>query len=392
VGSTTASVTVVLYTELPGGGGEQAGGVYIMRPTPTHESEPLHCSELVSGPVVTEARCAAFGGATAEEEWAQVTLRLLEVPGTALEAEWTVGPIDVGDGVGRSVALRLAYNAQAAGQFWTDANARGLQLRKRNAWPADDGLEPIAANYFPINSALAITNGVKTAALLPDRASAGASLSDGQVESIMHRRLLHDDGRGMGEALNESESFVQGVSVPLIVRGTTRFLFRPAAQAAAAIRPVADATERPPLALVWPQPAGSSSPPPGSFLASQLPAQVQLLTLAPLPKEHLLGPGILVRLAHGYEANAASPGSDAALKAPASVDLAYLVAGLKPMAVTELRLSAATTRRAESYPPAGAECGGAAPPASGCLGGALAPGATVVTLGPMEVRAFHLKL
>jgi len=392
LGSTTASVTVVLYTELPGGGGQQAGGVYIMRPTATHESEPLHCSELVSGPIVTEARCSAFGGATAAEEWAQITLRLLEVPGTALEAEWTVGPVDVGDGVGRSVALRVAYNAQTPGQFWTDSNARGLQLRKRNAWPADDLTETVAANYFPLNSALAISNGAKTAALLPDRACAGASLLDGQMEAVLHRRLLHDDGRGMGEALNEAESFVQGVTVPLIVRGTTRFIFRSAAQAAAAIRSVADATERPPLLLFWPKPAGAFPPPPGSYLASPLPPQVQLLTLAPLGPEHKLGAGVLLRLAHGYEANAASPGSDAALKAPASVDLATLIVGLRPGAVTELRLSAAVERKQDSYPPPASACGGGAPPASGCIGAALAPGSTVVTLGPMEVRAFHLKL
>ena len=396
VDGAAASLSIVLYTELPGGGSEQAGGVYIMRPAPAHESEPLHCTQLVSGPVLTEAYCSAFGGATADEEWVQVTLRLAEVAHSALEAEWTVGPVDVGDGVGRSVAIRLSYDAQTAGQYWTDANARGLQQRNRNAWPADDDLEPVAANLFPVNSVLAISSRDRAAALLPDRACAGGSMADGQLELVLHRRLLHDDGRGMGEALNETEQFGSDARVPLTLRGTTRVLIRPSAQAAAAIRPVADATERPPLLQFAPKPPGASGAPypprAASFLATPLPPQLQLLTLAPLPATHKLGAGVLLRLAHGFQADRGSPGWDATLSAPASVDLASLLQGVRPSAVTELRLSAAAERKPDSYPPPGSQCGGSAPPASGCIGAALPPGGAVATLGPNEVRAFHLRL
>ncbi len=37
-----------------------------------------------------------------------------------------------------------------------------------------------------------------------DRAQGGSSLVDGQVQLMVHRRLLHDDGRGVGEPLNET--------------------------------------------------------------------------------------------------------------------------------------------------------------------------------------------
>ena len=36
-----------------------------------------------------------------------------------------------------------------------------------------------------------------------DRAQGGASLADGELELMVHRRILHDDGRGVGEPLSE---------------------------------------------------------------------------------------------------------------------------------------------------------------------------------------------
>ena len=39
---------------------------------------------------------------------------------------------------------------------------------------------------------------------MTDRAQGGSSLRDGQIEAMIHRRLLHDDAFGVGEALNET--------------------------------------------------------------------------------------------------------------------------------------------------------------------------------------------
>ena len=36
-----------------------------------------------------------------------------------------------------------------------------------------------------------------------DRAQGGTSNKDGEIELMIHRRLLYDDGKGVGEALNE---------------------------------------------------------------------------------------------------------------------------------------------------------------------------------------------
>ena len=99
--------------------------------------------------------------------------------------------------------------------------------------------EPIAGNYYPVSAAMyiqeqeqqqqkdgqkenaakgahadATTTPATTAAtssggllqlsVLTDRAQAGASLASGEMELLVHRRLLADDNRGVGEALNET--------------------------------------------------------------------------------------------------------------------------------------------------------------------------------------------
>ena len=50
--------------------------------------------------------------------------------------------------------------------------------------------------------------------LLTDRSQGGTSMKDGDMEVMIHRRLLYDDAFGVGEPLNES-AYGQG----LVVRG-----------------------------------------------------------------------------------------------------------------------------------------------------------------------------
>ena len=50
--------------------------------------------------------------------------------------------------------------------------------------------------------------------MLTDRSQGGTSMNDGEMEIMVHRRLLYDDAFGVGEPLNES-AYGQG----LVVRG-----------------------------------------------------------------------------------------------------------------------------------------------------------------------------
>lgn len=49
-----------------------------------------------------------------------------------------------------------------------------------------------------------IRNG-RRVSVMPDRAQGGSCYEDGRIELMIHRRLVADDGRGVGEPLNERQ-------------------------------------------------------------------------------------------------------------------------------------------------------------------------------------------
>lgn len=65
----------------------------------------------------------------------------------------------------------------------------------------------MSGNYYPINSMIMIED--KTSrdrvSLLNDRAQGGTSVVEGEIEIMIHRRLVKDDWKGLDEALNEKD-------------------------------------------------------------------------------------------------------------------------------------------------------------------------------------------
>lgn len=58
-------------------------------------------------------------------------------------------------------------------------------------------------SYYPINAVAFINDSAAQLSVLVDRSQGGASLASGQLELMVHRRILYDDNRGVGEPLNE---------------------------------------------------------------------------------------------------------------------------------------------------------------------------------------------
>lgn len=46
------------------------------------------------------------------------------------------------------------------------------------------------------------------------RSQGGSVINSGRIELMQNRRINKDDGRGMGEPLNETDSNGDGISVP----------------------------------------------------------------------------------------------------------------------------------------------------------------------------------
>merc|ERR1712071_502770 len=116
--------------------------------------------------------------------------------------------IPVEDGIGKEVVNRIATTMQSKGAFYTDSNGRQTLKRQRNYRPTWklDVTEAVSGNYYPINSHIYLNDDDQNGpllALVTDRSQGGTSLHDGELELMVHRRLLDDDHFGVGEPLNE---------------------------------------------------------------------------------------------------------------------------------------------------------------------------------------------
>ncbi|XP_076882488.1 putative alpha-mannosidase At5g13980 [Bidens hawaiensis] len=64
--------------------------------------------------------------------------------------------------------------------------------------------QPIAGNYYPINLGIYLKDEKSELSISVDRSVGGSNIVDGQLELMLHKRLLYDDGKGVAEALNET--------------------------------------------------------------------------------------------------------------------------------------------------------------------------------------------
>jgi hypothetical protein len=325
--------------------------------------------EIIRGAVVIEVR-QQFA------PWASLVTRLL--PGSAfVDVQWTVGPIPLlrpGEHntsytsyssyssldstkvgalpipKGKEVIIRYTSSLHGASTkerggnaiFSTDANGRETVRRVVNERPSgyNEGQaynisEPVAGNYYPVNTFIAAEQPANSPlgqpaaqlAVLVDRSQGGASLKPGQLELMVHRRTVLDDARGVGQPLSETMCgcLLCGCS-GLTVRGRHRLLFG-SPQIVNKTRRVLSDELTFPLTPSFSSNFDSLSSSAGtvsSFSALgdnfTLPANVQLLTLKTLQAEDAAPTGIkgavLLRLAHLYE-----KGEGTEVEAPATVEL-----------------------------------------------------------------------
>ena len=200
---------------------------------------------------------------------------------------------------GKEVVSRFASGLDSSAELYTDSNGREMQRRQRDYRPSWQlkQTEPVAGNYFPVNTAAFVRDAEAQLTILTDGSQGGASLASGQIELMVHRRLLKDDARGVGEPLNETEHASpytgrdpnQGGAHSgraLIVRGTHYVSLEPAASAAAVWRPLMDRVYAKPLVAFAPA-AGAPERSTSSALRVPLPPNLQVRTLAHAVHVHM---------------------------------------------------------------------------------------------------------
>ena len=137
---------------------------------------------------------------------AHVVVRMFK---TSAVSEWFValgGVPDVGRGSEITVNW-LSLDIDNKNTFYTDSNGLEMQERILNFRPTWTwvGYEKITSNYYPIQSAIAIRDVEKNfqMTVMNSRSQGGSVIKNARVELMQQRRLYRDDGKGVGESLNE---------------------------------------------------------------------------------------------------------------------------------------------------------------------------------------------
>ncbi|XP_058121283.1 lysosomal alpha-mannosidase-like [Anopheles ziemanni] len=295
----------------------RSSGAYIFRPNGTEKAvtEVVEL-QVVKSELVQEVH-QIFN------EWISQVIRVYAGQ-DHVELEWLVGPIPIDDGTGKEIVSRFESDIASEGVFWTDSNGREMLRRvrnKRETWNLDLA-EPISGNYYPVTNKIVIDDGSYRLALLNDRAQGGSSLSDGQLELMVHRRLLRDDRFGVGEALNETQ-----YGTGLVARGKIFLLFGQYTNSISQ-RPTQAAKERflqnkihlPSWVFIAPanvfslEEYNSVFGKNFTFLSHSLPPHVHLLTLEPWKDST-----VLVRFEHLFE-----KGEDNEFSLAVQIDLQHL--------------------------------------------------------------------
>ncbi|TYJ42191.1 hypothetical protein E1A91_A03G071800v1 [Gossypium mustelinum] len=252
----------------------------------------------------------------------------------------------------------------------------------RKDWNLDVN-QPVAGNYYPINLGMYVKDDDKELSVLVDRSMGGASIKDGELELMLHRRLLHDDGRGVAEALNETVC-VQNKCSGLTIVGKYYLRIDPLGEAAKWRRSFGQEIYSPfLLAFTQQEGDGWTNSHVSSFSGIDpsyvLPDNVAMITLQELDNGQ-----VLLRLAHLYEV-----GEDKDLSVMASVQLKKVFAHKKINKVTEMSLSANQGRvEMEKKRLVWKVKGSPEEVPKVVRGGPVDPAALVVELAPMEIRTF----
>jgi len=245
------------------------------------------------------------------------------------------------------VVTRFLTDIKSSRVWYTDSNGREMQYRKKNyrpSWPLEV-YEWVAGNYYPVTTMAYISDHNAQLTVLTDRSQGCTSLRNGELEFMVHRRLLYDDGRGVGEPLNETAGITPyprairlGPGMP--ITGTHRLMLQRVTDAMKFARPMAKRVYQPLTLAFAPMPTGGSVAVNNwltthvaqrTEVATDLPINVDVLTLQQWPDD---GARVL-RLEHQF-----AVGEDKVFSQPVTVSLSTLFLRFNITSLTELSLTA----------------------------------------------------
>jgi len=271
-----------------------------------------------------------------------------------IDFEYTIGPIDISDGVGKEVIMKFSTDINNDKVFYTDANAREFVKRKLNTKETYEYelFQPVAGNYYPVVGGIFIEDEFASMAVMSDRTHGGSSLNDGEIELMMMRRLLADDNYGVGEVLNETNAGMTpyppyGDAVRegegIVVSGVTRLAISNTGNDGARIaRNSMEKMYSPLVPFFLPNLKSQTvsevfKSHPITLVTENIPLQLSVVTLQRKGTEE---GSFFIRVAHMY-----GMGDDEQLSLGAYIDLGEIVSGTSLVSFQELTLSGNQLRK-----------------------------------------------
>ncbi|KAI5341484.1 hypothetical protein L3X38_020758 [Prunus dulcis] len=357
----------------------QASGAYVFRPNGTVliKSEQKVPLTVMRGPVLDEVHQQL-------NPWVSQITRVYKGKEHA-EVEFTIGPIPVDDGIGKEITTQITTAMKTNKTFYTDSNGRDFIKRIRD-FRTDWDLQvnqPIAGNYYPINLGIYLQDSSTELSVLVDRSVGGSSLVDGQIELMLHRRLFHDDSRGVGEVLNETVCILDKCE-GLTIQGKFYVRIDNVGEGAKWRRTAGQEINSPLLLAFTEQDENDWMNSHASTFSGIDPSYALPNNIAVITLQELENGKVLFRLAHLYET-----GEDKDYSVLANVELKKLFPRKKISKVTEMSLSANQERsEMEKKRLVWKVEGSAAKDPKVVRGGPVDPAKLLVELAPMEIRTF----
>ncbi|KAF8382424.1 aman-2 [Pristionchus pacificus] len=201
VGASTATKTHMKFVKygarghkrMNNGGGDDLSGAYLFLPDGDAKDVPSGDSHyvVVQGPLVSRVYVQG------PQEFRLLTTYSLDAGAPYVEI---TNEIDITERMQNvEVAMKIESSVDSADSIYTDLNGMQMIRRRRQL----DRL-PLQAHYYPMPGAAFVESAEERLSLMGAQALGVASLKPGELEVMLERRLLQDDGRGLQQGVMDN--------------------------------------------------------------------------------------------------------------------------------------------------------------------------------------------
>nr|XP_044988386.1 alpha-mannosidase 2 isoform X1 [Jaculus jaculus] len=175
-------------------GRRDKSGAYLF--LPDGHAQPYVSSKL---PFVIVTRGRIYSDVTCFFDYVTHKVRLYNIHGIEGQSVEVSNIVDIRTVHNRELVMRISSKINNQNRFYTDLN--GYQIQPRRTMSK----LPLQANVYPMTTMAYIQDSEHRLSLLSAQSLGVSSLTTGQIEVFMDRRLMQDDNRGLGQGVHDNK-------------------------------------------------------------------------------------------------------------------------------------------------------------------------------------------